>query len=112
VARSADSISQMRASLIRLLMLMVAASSLLLGWVIWVVVGRALRGFSYVYALAMLVRWLISRTHGIPIAFHWMLAAYLFTLGGYYAGVGAAGSRLSLRRRGVSGGRTPHAAGR
>jgi len=75
-------------------------------------VGRALRGFSYVYALAMLVRWLVTRTHGIPIAFHWVLAAYLFTLGGYYAGAGAAGSRLSLRRRGVSGGRTPHAAGR
>ena len=43
--------------------------------------GRALRGISYVYALAMLARWLIWRTHAIPIAFHWVLAAYVFTLG-------------------------------
>jgi hypothetical protein len=43
--------------------------------------GRALRRFSYVYALAMLVRWILTRAHGIPIAFHWVLAAYVFTLG-------------------------------
>ena len=53
-------------------------------------VGRALRTFSYVYALAMLVRWLATRTHGIPIAFHWVLAAYLFTLGRFYEGRAAA----------------------
>ena len=43
VARSADSVSDMRASLFRLLVMMVAAGSVLLGWVIWIVVGRALR---------------------------------------------------------------------
>ena len=48
--------------------------------------GRALRGVSYVYALAMLVRWLLTRTHGLPIAFHWVLAAYLFMLGSSVAG--------------------------
>jgi len=72
-------------------------------------VGRTLRGFSYVYALAMLVRWLVTRTHGIPIAFHWVLAAYLFTLGGFYARRAAAPRDLAQR---VSGGRTPRAAGR
>jgi hypothetical protein len=56
-------------------------------------VGPALRGFSYVYALAMLVRWLVTRTHGIPIVFHWVLAAYLFTLGGYSARAGARRAR-------------------
>ena len=45
--------------------------------------GRALCGISYVYAGAMLIRWSIARTHGIPIVFHWVLAAYLFTLGGH-----------------------------
>ena len=48
-------------------------------------VGRVLRSISYVYALAMLARWMITRTHGIPIAVHWVLAAYLFTLGRYFA---------------------------
>ena len=47
--------------------------------------GHALRGFSYVYALAMLVRWIVTHTHGIPIVFHWVLAAYLFTLGSFLA---------------------------
>ena len=55
--------------------------------------GRALRGFSYVYALAMLVRWLLTRTHGIPIAFHWVLAAYLFMLGSSVAGTPTAPTR-------------------
>lgn len=51
-------------------------------------IGRALRGFSYVYALAMLVRLIVTRTHVIPVVAHWVLAAYLFTLGGYYARAG------------------------
>jgi hypothetical protein len=60
--------------------------------------GRALRRISYVYALAMLVRWILTRTHGIPIAFHWVLAAYLFTLGGFLARERPTG-RLSADRR-------------
>lgn len=46
--------------------------------------GRALRGFAWLYAFAMLVRWLVTGTHGIPIAFHWVLAGYLFTLGHFW----------------------------
>jgi hypothetical protein len=46
--------------------------------------GRRLRVFACVYAAAMLVRWLLTHTHGIPIVFHWVLAAYLFTLGSHY----------------------------
>ena len=51
--------------------------------------GRALRGVSYIYAAAMLARWVITRTHAIPIVFHWVLAAYLFTLGEFYGRVSA-----------------------
>jgi hypothetical protein len=47
--------------------------------------GGALGAFSYVYALAMLGRWVLTGTHVIPIAFHWVLAAYLFTLGRFLA---------------------------
>jgi hypothetical protein len=43
--------------------------------------GRGLRAVAWIYALAMLLRWLLTRTHAIPIAFHWVLAAYLLTLG-------------------------------
>ena len=43
--------------------------------------GRALRWFACVYALAMIVRYVVLRSHPIPIVFHWVLAAYLFTLG-------------------------------
>ena len=57
-------------------------------------VSAALRRISYVYALAMLVRLALTRTHVIPIVFHWVLAAYIYTLGR------------------VSGGRTPRGAGR
>jgi hypothetical protein len=46
--------------------------------------GRGLRVFSVVYAAAMLVRAILTRTHAIPILFHWVLAAYLFTLGRFY----------------------------
>jgi hypothetical protein len=92
--------------------------------------GRSLRGLSYVYALAMLVRLVLTRTHAIPIVFHWVLAAYLFTLGGYYARAGtpAQGSSIGTNalptpklpcrarpgpiRRPFSGGRTPRAADR
>ena len=55
--------------------------------------GRALRGFAYVYAVAMLVRWVVTHSHGIPIVFHWVLAAYLFTLG-HFLGRERAGGRL------------------
>ena len=43
VARSASSVSRVRDTLIRLLIVMLAAGSVLLGILIWVVVGRALR---------------------------------------------------------------------
>jgi signal transduction histidine kinase len=43
VARSASSVSQVRETLIRLLIVMLAAGSVLLGVLIWMVVGRALR---------------------------------------------------------------------
>ena len=29
----------------------------------------------------MVVRYVVTRSHPIPIAFHWVLGAYLFTLG-------------------------------
>jgi hypothetical protein len=47
-------------------------------------IGRALRWFSYVYSSAMLVRLVVTRSHPIPIVFHWVLAAYLFTLGHFH----------------------------
>lgn len=42
--------------------------------------ARALRHFSYAYALAMALRYLLTGTHAIPVTFHWVLAAYLHTL--------------------------------
>jgi hypothetical protein len=33
------------------------------------------------YALAMLIRLVVTRSHPIPVVFHWVLAGYLFTLG-------------------------------
>jgi hypothetical protein len=56
--------------------------------------ARGLRGVSYVYALAMLARLALTRTHVVPIVFHWVLAAYLYTLAA------------------LSDGRTPRAADR
>jgi hypothetical protein len=56
--------------------------------------ARALRWFSYLYAAVMLLRLVLTGTHVIPIVFHWVLAAYIYTLAE------------------VSGGRTPRAAGR
>lgn len=47
--------------------------------------GRWLRWVSYLYAGAMLVRYAVLRTGTIPIVFHWVLAAFLFTLGHYHA---------------------------
>lgn len=44
-------------------------------------VGRVLQWLSYIYAGSMLVRLVVTRSHPIPIVFHWVLAAYLFTLG-------------------------------
>jgi hypothetical protein len=55
--------------------------------------GRNLRWFSYVYSAVMLVRYVVTMviypqrrwlSGTIPIFFHWVLAAYLFTLGRYY----------------------------
>jgi hypothetical protein len=56
--------------------------------------GRWLARVSYVYAGAMLVRYLVTMalhperrwlgTVTIPIVFHWVLAAYLFTLAHFH----------------------------
>ena len=43
--------------------------------------GRTLQWLACVYALSMVVRFMITRSHPIPIVFHWVLALYLFTLG-------------------------------
>jgi hypothetical protein len=65
-------------------------------------VGRALRWISYVYAGAMAGRYVLTvalrperRWLGgtIPIVFHWVLAAYLFTLGRYHEASGEAARR-------------------
>ena len=68
--------------------LVIVAGQAALDWRVWrrgvaprPRVARALRGVSYVYALAMLVRLVLTRTHVIPIAFHWVLAGWLYTLG-------------------------------
>lgn len=50
-------------------------------------VGRALRWV--IYALAMLVRLLVTRSHPIPVVFHWVLATYLFALGHFHTRRGA-----------------------
>jgi hypothetical protein len=42
--------------------------------------SRLLRRFSYVYALAMAIRLAVTGTHVLPVVFHWVLAAYLYTL--------------------------------
>jgi hypothetical protein len=43
--------------------------------------GRRLRIISYVYAGAMLFRYIVTQTDGIPVAFHLVLATYLYVLG-------------------------------
>jgi hypothetical protein len=47
--------------------------------------GRALRWLAAAYALAMVVRYALTRAHLVPIVFHLVLAAYLFVLGRAYA---------------------------
>ena len=49
--------------------------------------------FATVYALAMIVRYAILRTHEIPVFFHLVLAAFLFV----YAGASRVFARTSLR---------------
>ena len=69
--------------------LAILAGQVTLDWRVWRRGGlaprprlaRGLRGLSYVYALAMLGRLVLTRTHVIPIAFHWVLAGWLYTLG-------------------------------
>ena len=43
--------------------------------------GRTVKVVSYFYAAAMLARYVLTGTHAIPVAFHLVLAAYLFLLG-------------------------------
>jgi hypothetical protein len=50
--------------------------------------GRALRHLSYAYALAMLVRYVVTGTHVIPVAFHLVLASYLLVLARPMSGAG------------------------
>jgi hypothetical protein len=57
--------------------------------------GGALRWLAAAYALAMVMRYALMRTHLVPIVFHLVLAAYLFVLGRGYA-------RPAVR--GISGG--------
>jgi hypothetical protein len=62
--------------------------------------ARRLRWFACAYALAMLVRLLVTGTHLIPVVLHWGLAAYLLTL----AGRPRAGRTTSISRaRAVTG---------
>jgi hypothetical protein len=53
--------------------------------------GRALRWLAAAYAVAMVVRYALTRSHLVPIAFHLVLAAYLFVLARCYARPGADG---------------------
>ena len=60
--------------------------------------GRPLRWLAGAYALSMAVRYAITRTHAIPVVFHWVLAAYLFTLGASLRDRPAGTTRLTRRR--------------
>jgi hypothetical protein len=67
--------------------------------------GRGLQRFACVYALSMVIRYAVTLSHPIPIVFHWVLAAYLFTLGwlmrllsGHTAVAVSATSSLTSRR--------------
>lgn len=48
--------------------------------------ARVLIITSAVYAAAMIVRYALTQTHEIPVAFHLVLAAYLYTLGRLHRG--------------------------
>jgi hypothetical protein len=47
-------------------------------------IGRGLLVFGTVYAIGMVVRYLLRGSLSIPIVFHWVLAAYLIILGEYH----------------------------
>ena len=59
--------------------------------------GRRLQWLAGAYALSMVARYVITRSHPIPIVFHWVLAAYLFTLGGAMRRHQPATSRFASR---------------
>jgi len=62
--------------------------------------GRVLRRFACLYALVMVIRFVVTGgAHMIPIVFHWVLAGYLFTLGRHYARGEAEKPALSAGRR-------------
>lgn len=48
--------------------------------------ARALIVVSGIYAAAMIVRYALTQTHEIPVVFHLVLAAYLYTLGRLHRG--------------------------
>ena len=50
--------------------------------------ARVLGVTSYAYAAAMLGRYAVTQTHAIPVAFHFVLAGYLFCLSRLLAGAG------------------------
>jgi hypothetical protein len=54
--------------------------------------GGRLQWLAAVYALAMAVRLAVTGSHLIPVAFHWILAAYLFVLGRFYRRAGPGGT--------------------
>lgn len=53
--------------------------------------ARGLVIASAVYAVAMAVRYALTRTHEIPVAFHFVLAGYLYMLGRLHQAKGATG---------------------
>ena len=64
--------------------------------------GRRLQWLAAVYALVMLLRLAVDRSHRIPIAFHWVLAAYLFTVGRLQTRGAREGRSSALRIEGVA----------
>ena len=59
--------------------------------------GRRLQWLACVYALSMVVRYVVMRSHLIPIVFHWVLAAYLFSLGRSMQGASSPGALARAR---------------
>ena len=51
-------------------------------------IARALCWLGRGYAAAMAIRYGLTRTHAIPVVFHWVLAAYLLLLARWWAADG------------------------
>ena len=61
--------------------------------------GRRLRWLAGIFALAMLIRLVVTGSHPIPVTFHWVLAAYIFTLGQIAGRGGGPGPAGGAQRR-------------